>query len=348
MELLLLGVEEPNRVGVGVVDVEVVELTMGLPDIKENAGFGAAEESAALCPKVKDGFGASAVVVSLLSAGLPKLKVVGGCSVGALVLLKENPPVAAGAGAASASLLAAPKRKPDGAEDAAASFFSSGFPKAKVGAAGSLSAACRDPNVEPPGGVGVVELRSPNLPNTDLLLEVEFVDAVSFDDAALSLFSCEDEELSGVFSLGFESPKVKPVLEELLSVLEDPVPNGIPPLAPNLNPEPAAGGSDFLSSLEASPNVKPSDELPNLNPEEAVVSLYVLSDGTPNLNPPDDEEEDSVNEPPNLKPAAPDPKVLSVVPNLNPPEVVPEVPPADEPKDEPKALGSTIAPGLAV
>lgn len=341
--LLLLGVEEPNREGVGVVDVEVVELTMGLPAIKENAGFGAAEESAALCPKVKDGFGASAVVVSLLSAGLPKLKVGGGCSVGALVLLKENPPVAAGAGAASASLLAAPKRKPDGAEDAAAaSFFSSGFPKAKVGAAGSLS-ACRDPNVEPPGGVGVVELRSPNLPNTDPLLEVEFVDAVSFDDAALSLFSCEDEELSGVFSSGFESPKVKPVLEELLSVLEDPVPNGIPPLAPNLNPEPAAGGSDFLSLLEASPN-----ELPNLNPDEAVVSLDVLSDGTPNLNPPDDEEEDSVNEPPNLKPADPDPKVLSVVPNLNPPEVVPEVPPADEPKDEPKALGSTIAPGLAV
>lgn len=79
MELLLLvvvvaGVVVPNRLGVGVVDDEVVELTVvGLLAIKENAGFGAAEESAALCPKVKEGFGASAVDVSLLSAGLPNV-----------------------------------------------------------------------------------------------------------------------------------------------------------------------------------------------------------------------------------------------------------------------------------
>lgn len=166
----------------------------------------------------------------------------------------------------------------------------------------------------------------------------------------------EDEEavvvvvVSDVFSSGFDSPKVKPPLEELLSVLDDPVPNVIPPLAPNLNPEPAAGWSDFVSSLEAAPILKPSDELPNLNPDEAVVSLEVVSaeelpNGTPNLNPPDDEEEGSVSEPPNLKP--PDPEVLSDVPNLKPPELEPEVPPADEPKDEPKALGSTLAPGLA-
>ncbi len=166
----------------------------------------------------------------------------------------------------------------------------------------------------------------------------------------------EDEEVvvvvvvSDVFSSGFDSPKVKPPLEESLSVLDDPVPNTIPPLAPNLNPEPAAGWSDFLSSLEAAPNLKPSDELPNLNPEEAVVSLEVVSDeelpnGTPNLNPPDDEDEDSDNEPPNLKPPDPNPEVLSDVPNLKPPELEveepnveePEVPPADEPKDEPKA-----------
>lgn len=55
----------------------------------------------------------------------------------------------------------------------------------------------------------------------------------------------EDEEVvvvvSDVFSSGFDSPKVKPPLEELLSVLDDPVPNTIPLLAPNLNPEPAAG-----------------------------------------------------------------------------------------------------------
>lgn len=155
---------------------------------------------------------------------------------------------------------------------------------------------------------------------------------------------------SDVFSSGFDSPKVKPTLEGLLSVLDDPVPNTIPPLAPNLNPEPIAGWSDFLSSPGAAPNLKPSDELPNLNPEEAAVSLEVVSDeelpnGTPNLNPPEDEEEDSDNEPPNLKPPDPDPEVLSDVPNLKPPELEveepkveePEVPPADEPKHEPKA-----------
>lgn len=176
------------------VDDEVVELTVlvGLLAIKENAGFGAAEDSVALCPKVKEGpVEASAVDVSLLSAGLPKLYAGGGCSVGALGLLKENPPEAAGA--ASASLLAAPKRKADGAEEAVASFFSSGFPKVKVGAAGSLS-ACKDPNVEPPCGVVAAKLRSPNLPNTDPVVVVvvvveELVDVVSFDDAALSLFS---------------------------------------------------------------------------------------------------------------------------------------------------------------
>lgn len=159
----------------------------------------------------------------------------------------------------------------------------------------------------------------------------------------------EDEEVvevTVVFSSGFESPIVKPPLEELPSVLEDPVPNAIPPLAPNLNPEPAAGWSDFLSSLEAAPNLKLSDELPNLNPDVAVVPLEVVSDeelpnGTPNLNPPDEEDEvDSVSEPPNLKPPAPDAEVLSDVPNLKPPVLEaedPEVPLAEEPKVEPKA-----------
>lgn len=45
----------PNRLGVGVDEDEVVEL-VGLLAIKENAGFGAAEESVALCPKLKEGF----------------------------------------------------------------------------------------------------------------------------------------------------------------------------------------------------------------------------------------------------------------------------------------------------
>lgn len=109
-------------------------------------------------------------------------------------MLKEKPPEAAGAGASPASFLAAPKRKADGAEGAAASLFSSGFPKVNVGAAGSLSAG-KDPNVEPASGVVVAKLRSPSLPNTDpavvvaVVVVVEFVDVVSFDDAALSLFS---------------------------------------------------------------------------------------------------------------------------------------------------------------
>lgn len=159
------------------------------------------------------------------------------------------------------------------------------------------------------------------------------------------------------FSSGFDTPNVKLPLEEL-SVLDDPVPNTVPLPAPNLNPEPVAGGSDFFSSLEAAPNLNPSDELPNLNPDEAVVSSEVVLDanvpnGTANLNPPD-EEEDSENDPPNLKPPDPDPELLSDVPNLKPPvleadepNVEDDIPPADEPNDVPKALGSTFTPGLA-
>lgn len=91
-------------------------------------------------------------------------------------MLKEKPPETA----ASVSLLAAPKRKADVAEEAAASFFSSGFPKVNVGAAGALS-FCKVPNVEPPCGVVAAKL-----PNTDPAV---VVDVVSFDDAATSLFS---------------------------------------------------------------------------------------------------------------------------------------------------------------
>lgn len=196
MELLLVAVVVPNRLGVGMEEDEVVELevSVGLLAIKENAGFGAAEESVALCPKVKEGFGASAVHVSLLSAGLPKVNTGGGCSVEALGLPKEKPPEVVDTGAASVSLLAAPNRKADGAEEAAASFFSSGFPKVNVGAAGSLS-ACKDPNIEPPCGVVVAEVGSPSLPNTDplvvvvVVVELVFIDVVSFDDVTLSFVS---------------------------------------------------------------------------------------------------------------------------------------------------------------
>lgn len=60
-----------------------------------------------------------------------------------------------------------------------------------MGAAGSLP-PCKDPNVEPPCGVLV---GSPSLPNTDpvvvfvVVVELVFVDVVSFEDATLSLFS---------------------------------------------------------------------------------------------------------------------------------------------------------------
>lgn len=231
-----------------------------------------------------------------------------------------------------------------------------------MGTAGSVAVG-KDPKVEPPCVALVAKFRSPNLENTDpavvdfVVVELVFVDVVSCDDVVTSFFTSEEEGgvkvaeaeevvvVSDVFSSGFDSPKVKPPLEELLSVLDDPVPNTIPPLTPNLNPAPAAGWSDFLSSPGPPPN-----ELPNLKPDEAVVSLEVVSDeelpnGSPNLNPPDEEEDvDSEDEVPNLKPPEPDPAVLSDVPNLKPPVLEveepkvedPEVPPAEEPK-EPKA-----------
>lgn len=160
--------------------------------------------------------------------------------------------------------------------------------------------------------------------------------------------------VSDVFSSGLESPKVKGPLEGLPSVLDDPVPNILPLFTPDIKPKLAAGCSDFLSSVEAAPNLKPSDGLPNLNP--ALVSLEgvseeVLPNGTPNLNPPDDgndTETDSDDEDPNLNP--PVAGELSDVPNLKPPVVEVEEPKVEEPAvptdDEPKALGSTLAPGL--
>lgn len=147
----------------------------------------------ALCPKVKEGLGASAVVVSLFSSDLPKLKMGAGCSVGTLGLPKEKPPEVAVTGAASTSLLVAPNRKAEEAEEGAGSFFSSGFPKVN-GAACSLF-ACKDPNVGPPFGVLVTIVGSPNLLNTDpavvvvMVVELAFFDMLSFDDVTLSLFS---------------------------------------------------------------------------------------------------------------------------------------------------------------
>lgn len=314
---------------------------------------------AALCPKLKVGFGASEVDVSLFSAGFPNVKAGGGCSVGALGFPKGKPPEGAGAG--SVSFLAAPKTKVDGA--ASVFFSSSGLPKVNVGAAGSLP-ACNDPNVELACCVLDARFGSPSLPNTDPLAVVVglvLVDAVSIDDTALSLFSSEEERgvtkdedvvvvmVSGVFSAVVGSPKVKPLLEEeLLSVLDNSLLKATPLLPPNLNSVPAAGWSDVLSSLDAAPNLKPSEEPPNLNPDEEVVSLEEDSEeelpNGANLNPldDDDDDDDDNSEFPNLNP--PEVVELSEVPNLNPPGLdveepyveVPEATAAEEPKD-PKA-----------
>lgn len=59
-----------------------------------------------------------------------------------------------------------------------------------MGAAGSLS-VCKEGNVEPPCGV-VVATRSPSLAKTDpvvVVVALVFADVVSFDDAALLLFT---------------------------------------------------------------------------------------------------------------------------------------------------------------
>lgn len=159
-----------------------------------------------------------------------------------------------------------------------------------------------------------------------------------------------------VSSIGFDNPKEKPPAVGLLSVLKAPVPNTIPSLAPNLNPEPLTAGSDLLSSVagvrvEAAPNLKPSDEPPNLNPDEPLVSLEMVSDEElpnepPNLKPPVDEDEvESERVPPNLNPSEPEVE-SDDEPNLNPPAPeagVPntelEVPDVDEPKAEHEKQG---------
>lgn len=244
---------------------------------------------AALCPKVKAGLGGSAAVVSVVSADLPNEKMGGACSAGALGFPKVKPSVAARTGAPLVSLLAPPKTKLDGAGEGATSFFSSGFPKVNVGAAGSLL-VCNDPKMEPACGAGAAVLGSPNLVKMEPLVVVVAAAAsgagLAFDVAllgvaVLSLFSSGGAGVAlmddvgaglvGGLSSGFVTPKLKP---PLFSVPEDPVPNMAPPLPPNLNPEAAAaaGWSDFLLSLAVVPNLKPPEEPPNLNPEEAAPS----------------------------------------------------------------------------
>lgn len=148
----------------------------------------------ALCPKVKASFGGSAVVVSLVSDVLPNGKKGGGCSAGALGFPKAKPPVAAGA--ELTSLIVPPKTKPDGAREGVTSFFSSGFLKLNVGAAGSFVG--NGPNIKPPCGAGAAGFGSPNLENMDPLVVAAVVvvvavgfafDVVSFVVVTLSLFS---------------------------------------------------------------------------------------------------------------------------------------------------------------
>lgn len=132
-----------------------------------------------------------------MSADLPNEKMAGGGSAGALGFPKVKPPVVAGAGAEFTSLLAPPNTKPDGAGEGVTSFFSSGFPKVNVGAAGSLF-ICIDPKREPACGAGAAALGSPSLANTEPLAAVVVVvvpavelvfDMVSLVVATLSLFS---------------------------------------------------------------------------------------------------------------------------------------------------------------
>lgn len=287
---------------------------------------------------------------------MPNEKTGGGFSAGALGFPKVKPPVVAGAGAALTSLFGPPKTKPAGAAEEVASFFSSGFPKVNAGAAVSLF-VCNDPKREAACGAGAAEIGSPSLDKTEPLVAVVVVvvavaglafDMLSFVLVTLSLFSSGAASvtsaltddvvvvvvvLGDVLSSSLDTPKLKPLLFSEL----DPVPNVTPPL-PNLNPEAAAGGSDFLSSLETVPNLKPSKEPPNLNPEEEELSWGVASDeelpnGTPNLKPVDDVVESP--KPPNLKPSDTKAEVLSVVPNLKLAELEEEDPKVEEEKPSP-------------
>lgn len=294
----------------------------------------------ALCPKVNEGFGASAAAgVSLFSAVLPNKDE--GCAADALGLSKTNPPNEDGAAVAPAaappSLAAAPNR------GVGASFFSSGFPKVNVGAAAS-----EDPKVAPPGGV---EVGSPNLLNTDLVEVVELLSLFSWDEARVVKLTVEggDAALAAAndgLSSDLDSPKVKAPLGALFSALEDTAPNAVPLPAPNLKPVVAVAGgcSDFFSSLAAVPNLKPPDEPPNLNPEDGAASLEVVSDESPSLL--------SVEATPALRVPPPNPVATSDVPNLNPADAEPEelfskpnLNPAD-PESEPEAAVVSDAPNL--
>lgn len=348
-EAVVLGV--PNRLGAGVEEEEEEVVVLLLLAMKPKTGAGAAD-SEALCPKLKDALGASAGV-SLLSAGFPKLKLGWAGSLGGSGLLKENP--TDGADEPSASFPAAPKRKPEVPDGS----FSSGFPNVNEGAGVSFSADAAAPKVAPPSGAEVMAGLAPGTPpkrEVAAVVAVAVVDVLSTENPLSSGFSWEgagapklenEDVVEVVVTAGLASPKEKPPSEGLLSVLLG------ASAPPNLNPTPAAAGSAFLLS---SPAGVVEEDTPNLNP----VSLKVASDrAPPNLNPPDEEEEE--DETPNLNPPE-EAESEEETPNLKPPvaevesdneEDVPNLNPAElefdeTPKEEPKALGSTLAPGLAV
>lgn len=337
------------------------ELTM-----KPNAGFGAAV-SAALCPKPKAGLGAS-----VGSAGFPKVNAGLGASFGGSGLLKEKPKDGAGLSASFAALNTNP------AEGRAASFFSSGLPNVKVEVANVGSFAAGSPN----DGVAVFDSATAGLPNTGMVLEAVVEEAEtpvgggsSFSALALAAEESKSKLLLAVLtngSLGFGCSKEKPpvTVVDVLAAVEPKV-TPLPP--PNLKPVLEFVESFLFSAFVdagVAPNLKPSEDEPNLNPsEELVLVVEESTEAPPNLKPP----VLSAEEAPNLKP--PELEVESEVlpilksreleefaklpPNFSPTEAELEEPVpnlnAEElesvlddcmPKEDTKPLDSTFAPGL--
>lgn len=334
--------------------------------IKPKAGFGAAV-SAALCPNPKVGLGAS-----VGSAGFPKVNAGLGISFGGSGLLKEKPKEWAGLSASFAALNTNP------VEGRAASFFSSGLPNVKVEVANAGSFADGSPN----NGAAVLGSDTAGLRNTGMVLvavveeaETPVEGGSSFSDLALSAEESNSKLLLAVLaseSLGFGCSKEKPPVT-VVEVLADVEPKVTPLLPPNLKPVLELVESFFFSAFVdagAAPNLKPSEDPPNVNPSEEVVLVEEEStDVPPNLKPP----VLSAEEAPNLKP--PELEVESEVlpilksrelgvfaklpPNFSPTEVALDEPVPNlnveelesvlddcVPKEDTKPLDSTFAPGL--
>lgn len=195
----------PKRLGVELEEVEVLEELA----IKLSVGFGA-DISAILCPKVNDGFGGSAVV----SAGLPNVNEGLGRSFGGSCLPKAKPNVCGVD--FSASLTALNNSAPEGKE---VSFFSSGFPKAKLDDTCVGTVVADSPNF----GAAGLDSTTNGLPKTGIVFaakDVVEVETVS-EGAGASSFSTLDwgtENVNNEFELPFSTglaPNEKVLFSEL-------------------------------------------------------------------------------------------------------------------------------------